>query len=74
MILLPTSFGDWGYIVGGRVATCHTIVPLSALTAARNYDVPMILGSVLFGATLLAAANLVVDVLYTFLDPRVRLT
>lgn len=45
-----------------------------ALTAARNYDVPMILGSVLFGATLLAIANLVVDVLYTFLDPRVRLT
>jgi peptide/nickel transport system permease protein len=44
-----------------------------ALTAARNYDVPMILGSVLFGATLLAVANLVVDVLYTFLDPRVRL-
>jgi ABC-type dipeptide/oligopeptide/nickel transport system permease component len=34
----------------------------------------MILGSVLFGATLLAVANLVVDVLYTFLDPRVRLT
>ena len=45
-----------------------------ALTAARNFDVPMILGSVLFGALLLAVANLVVDVLYTFLDPRVRLT
>ncbi len=45
-----------------------------ALTAARNFDVPMILGSVLFGATLLAAANLIVDVLYTLLDPRVRLT
>jgi peptide/nickel transport system permease protein len=45
-----------------------------ALTAARNFDVPMILGSVLFGAALLATANLVVDVLYTFLDPRVRLT
>jgi peptide/nickel transport system permease protein len=44
-----------------------------ALTAARNFDVPMILGSVLFGALLLAVANLVVDVLYTFLDPRVRL-
>jgi peptide/nickel transport system permease protein len=45
-----------------------------ALTAAQNFDIPMILGSVLFGATLLAVANLVVDVLYTFLDPRVRLT
>ena len=45
-----------------------------ALKAAQNFDVPMILGSVLFGASLLAGANLVVDVLYTFLDPRVRLT
>ena len=45
-----------------------------ALTAAKNFDVPMILGSVLFGATLLAIANLVVDVLYTLLDPRVRLS
>jgi peptide/nickel transport system permease protein len=45
-----------------------------ALTAARNFDVPMILGSVLFGAALLAIANLVVDILYMLLDPRVRLT
>jgi peptide/nickel transport system permease protein len=45
-----------------------------ALTAAKNFDVPMILGSVLFGATLLAIANLVVDILYMLLDPRVRLT
>ena len=45
-----------------------------ALTAARNFDVPMILGSVLFGAMLLAIANLVVDILYMLLDPRVRLT
>ena len=45
-----------------------------ALEAARRYDVPMILGSVLFGAALLAVANLVVDVVYTVLDPRVRLT
>jgi peptide/nickel transport system permease protein len=44
------------------------------LTAAKNFDVPMILGSVLFGATLLAIANLVVDILYMLLDPRVRLT
>lgn len=45
-----------------------------ALTAAQHFDVPMIMGSVLFGAALIGIANLVVDVLYTFLDPRVRLT
>jgi peptide/nickel transport system permease protein len=44
-----------------------------ALTAAQHFDVPMIMGSVLFGATLIGLANLVVDVVYTFLDPRVRL-
>jgi peptide/nickel transport system permease protein len=49
-------------------------IGLQALEAARHFDTPMILGSVLFGAALLATANLVVDVLYTFLDPRVRLT
>jgi len=45
-----------------------------ALTAAQHFDVPMIMGSVLFGAALIGFANLTVDVLYTFLDPRVRLT
>ena len=35
--------------------------------------VPMIMGSVLFGALLIGLANLAVDLLYTRLDPRVRL-
>jgi peptide/nickel transport system permease protein len=45
-----------------------------ALQAAQRYDIPMIMGSVLFGALLIGLANLVVDVAYTWLDPRVRLT
>ena len=32
----------------------------------------MIQGTVLFGAFFIIMANLVVDVLYAFLDPRVR--
>jgi peptide/nickel transport system permease protein len=44
-----------------------------ALQAAQRFDVPMIMGSVLFGALLIGLANLIVDVLYARLDPRVRL-
>jgi peptide/nickel transport system permease protein len=44
-----------------------------ALQAAQRFDVPMIMGSVLFGALAIGLANLAVDLLYTRLDPRVRL-
>ncbi len=35
-------------------------------------DLPIIQGTVLFGAFFIVIANLVVDVAYAFLDPRVR--
>jgi peptide/nickel transport system permease protein len=44
-----------------------------ALQAAQHLDVPLIMGSVLFGAALIGIGNLLVDLLYTWLDPRVRL-
>jgi peptide/nickel transport system permease protein len=44
-----------------------------ALQAAQHLDVPLIMGTVLFGALLIGLGNLVVDLLYTWLDPRVRL-
>ena len=43
------------------------------LRAFNLYDLPVMLGSVIVGATVLVLMNLVVDILYTFLDPRVRL-
>jgi peptide/nickel transport system permease protein len=43
------------------------------LEAALRLDIPMIMGSVLFGAVLIGLANLIVDLLYTWLDPRVQL-
>jgi peptide/nickel transport system permease protein len=45
----------------------------AAAEAAASLDVLTVLGFVLFNATLLIIANLVVDVMYAFLDPRVRL-
>jgi peptide/nickel transport system permease protein len=44
-----------------------------ALQAAQRFDVPMIMGSVILGALLIGSANLIVDLIYTRLDPRVRL-
>lgn len=46
----------------------------AAATAAASLDVLTVLGVVLLSALLLIVANLVVDVLYAFLDPRVRLS
>ncbi|MBW3631999.1 MAG: ABC transporter permease [Chloroflexi bacterium] len=45
-----------------------------ALQAAQRFDVPMIMGSVLFGSLLIGLANLIVDLIYGWLDPRVRIS
>jgi len=46
----------------------------AAAAAAASLDVLTVLGFVMFNATLLIVANLAVDVMYAFLDPRVRLS
>src|SRR5260221_581733 len=44
------------------------------VTAVESRDYPMILGTTILLALIVAVATLVVDVLYVFIDPRVRLT
>ena len=43
----------------------------------RNFtysaDIPMIQGTVLFAAIVFVMVNLIMDILYTFIDPRIRL-
>jgi peptide/nickel transport system permease protein len=46
----------------------------AAARAGSSLDALAVLGFVLFGGIVLTTANLVVDVLYAFLDPRIRLT
>jgi peptide/nickel transport system permease protein len=43
-----------------------------AVQSVFNLDVPVIMGTVLFSAFLVVAANLVVDLLYRWIDPRIR--
>jgi peptide/nickel transport system permease protein len=45
-----------------------------AYEAIFNLDIPLIMGTVLFSAFLIVVANLGVDMLYAWLDPRIRLS
>ncbi len=67
---------DIGILLGGAVLT-ETVFNIPgigrfAYDAIINSDLPAIQGTVLFGAFFIIVANLVVDILYAFLDPRVR--
>ena len=43
-----------------------------AINSVRALDVPMVLGEVLFIAMLTSVINLLVDVLYVYIDPRLK--
>ncbi len=43
-----------------------------ALQAVLSMDVPMIMGTVLFAAVLVVGANILVDVVYRLVDPRIQ--
>jgi peptide/nickel transport system permease protein len=67
---------DLGILLGGTilVETVFNIPGIGRLAfdSIQNSDLPMIQGTVLLGAFFIIVANLVVDILYAFLDPRVR--
>jgi len=44
------------------------------VTSITNRDYPVIMGTILLYALLLVMANLLVDIVYAFLDPRIRYT
>ncbi|HEY0071093.1 MAG TPA: ABC transporter permease subunit, partial [Chloroflexia bacterium] len=60
-----------GTVIVETVFDYHGIGWWSA-SAALKLDAVAVLGVTLFGGILLVLANLVVDVLYTILDPRIR--
>jgi peptide/nickel transport system permease protein len=67
---------DIALLVGGAIIT-ESVFNLQglgwlAITSATSQDLPDVLGVVLVTATAVAIMNLVVDILYAFLDPRVR--
>jgi peptide/nickel transport system permease protein len=74
-----TQFGiDLGQLVGGVVITEQIFsmpgLGKTAVTAITQQDLPVIIGIVLVASTAVVVANIVVDLCYAFLDPRVRLS
>jgi peptide/nickel transport system permease protein len=69
---------DVAGLLGGVVFTesVFALPGLGALSvqAVLDLDVPMIMGTVLFGAVMVVAANLLVDGVYRLVDPRVKRT
>lgn len=75
---LVTVFGlDLGALLGGAILTEAVFnlrgLGYQALTAIRGNDLPIILGVTLIAAFFIVLANLVVDLVYGVIDPRVRL-
>src|SRR5215471_493173 len=74
---IVTIFGmDIGLLLGGAIITEVTFslhgLGLFTVGAIQNQDLPEILGVTLLAAFFIVVANLVVDILYAVLDPRVR--
>ncbi|GAB6138234.1 ABC transporter permease [Halanaerobaculum tunisiense] len=65
-----------GFLLGGAVLTETTFswpgLGRLAVDAVMKRDFPLIQGTVLFLATIFIVINLIVDVSYGFLDPRIR--
>jgi peptide/nickel transport system permease protein len=75
---IVTIFGlDLGLLLGGAVLTESTFslpgLGKYAVLAISTNDLPKVLGVTLLAAVFIIVANLVVDVLYAAVDPRVRL-
>jgi peptide/nickel transport system permease protein len=67
---------DIGILLGGAILT-ETVFNIQgigrfAYEAIVRFDLPVIQGTVLFGAFFIVIMSLVVDILYAFIDPRVR--
>ncbi|MFD1829973.1 MULTISPECIES: ABC transporter permease [Streptomyces] len=79
LIPVVTIFGiDLGALFGGAMVTEFTFtlpgLGRLAVESVLNTDLPMLMGVMLFAATMIIAFNILVDAVYAFIDPRVRLS
>jgi peptide/nickel transport system permease protein len=74
---IVTIFGiDVGTLIGTTIIT-ETVFNLRGLgwlsvQSIRQQDLPVIMGVTIIAAIAIVVANLVVDILYAVVDPRVR--
>lgn len=67
---------QFGYLLGGAVLT-ESVFSISGIgrllvEAIRQKDTPTVLGTVVFMATTFSIVNLFVDILYAYVDPRIK--
>jgi peptide/nickel transport system permease protein len=79
LVPVVTIFGiDFGTLLAGTIFTERIFeiqgIGWWSLVAVREKDLPVVMATALFGAVLLIISNLIVDVIYSVLDPRVRLS
>jgi peptide/nickel transport system permease protein len=74
-----TIFGmDLASLIGGTAVITESVFGLDgigkqAVDAVTNSDLPVIMGTTLFAAAVIIVFNIVVDMVYGIVDPRVRL-
>jgi peptide/nickel transport system permease protein len=79
MLPIVTLLGlDIGLLLGGAIFT-ETVFGLpglgrSALQALNGFDLPTVMGITVFATFAVIVCNLIVDLLYAVIDPRIRLT
>ncbi len=79
MITFTSLFGlDFGSLVGGGALLTEVVFGLPGVgyltyQAISTLDLPTIMATVMYGAFFICLANVVVDIIYARLDPRVRL-
>jgi ABC-type dipeptide/oligopeptide/nickel transport system permease component len=77
LIPIMTFVGmDVGYLLGGAVVTEIVFTwpgfGMLAVQALLNRDIPVVLGTVLFAAFFVVIANLLTDMAYSLVDPRIK--
>jgi peptide/nickel transport system permease protein len=78
LITFVSLFGlDFGALVGGGALLTEVVFGLHGIgkltfDSLQNLDLPVILATVIYAAFFVVLANAVVDLVYAWLDPRVR--
>jgi peptide/nickel transport system permease protein len=78
MLPVITNLGlSFANTFGGAIVT-ETVFSIPGIgsymiNAAKSRDVPIVMGVIIFVAIFVALVNLVVDLIYAFVDPRVKL-
>lgn len=78
LITVVTLFGlDFGALVGGGALLTEVVFGLHGIgkltyDSLVSLDLPVIMATVMYGSFFVVAANALVDILYAFIDPRVR--